>query len=74
VAVKKGILLPENTTAKNIDKMRSLPTGTTSSMHSDFRKGGRTEVESLTGYVVRLAQSMAVSTPVYVKMFEKLRP
>ena len=73
VAVKKGIVLPENTTAKNIDKMRSLPAGTTSSMHSDFRKGGRTEVESLTGYVVRLAQTMAVSAPVYFKMFEKLR-
>ncbi len=73
VADAKGIRLSENTTAKNIEKMRSLPPGTTSSMHSDFRKGGSAEVESLTGYVVRLAQGMAVSTPVYVKMFEKLR-
>lgn len=73
VADAKGIRLSENTTAKNIEKMRSLPPETTSSMHSDFRKGGRTEVESLTGYVVSLAQTIAVSTPVYVKMFEKLR-
>ncbi len=73
VADAKGILLPENTTRNNIDKMRSLPAGTTSSMHSDFIKGGRTELESLTGHVVRLAESLGVSTPVYIKMFEKLR-
>lgn len=72
VAAAKGIRLPENTTAKNIEKMRSLPAGTTSSMHSDFRKGGMTEVESLTGYVVSLAKAFYVPAPVYQQAYEHL--
>ncbi len=72
VADAKGIVLPGDTMKKNIDKMRSLPPGTTSSMHSDFRRGGQTELDSLTGYVIRLADEFGVSVPAYEMMFEKL--
>ncbi len=73
VAIANGIILPENITLINIDKMRSLPPETTTSMHSDFKKGGRTELESLTGYVVRLAKSLEVSVPVFNMMYGKLK-
>ena len=74
VAEKAGMSLPENTTKVNIDKMRSLPPGTTSSMHSDFRKGvaGRTELESLTGHVIRLAEKSGIDLHFYKMMYEKL--
>lgn len=68
VADAKGIVLPDDTMNKNIDKMRSLPAGTTSSMHSDFRKGGRTELGSLTGYVIQSAHTFGVSVPTYEMM------
>jgi 2-dehydropantoate 2-reductase len=73
VADAKQILLPADTTKNNLDKMRSLPPESTTSMHSDFRKGGRTELESLTGYVIREAAAMHLSVPTYSLMYEKLR-
>ena len=73
VADAKGIRVSAGITQKNLDKMKSLPAGTTTSMHSDFRKGGRTELKSLTGYVIRSARAFNVSLPTYLKMYEKLK-
>ncbi|MBX7150099.1 2-dehydropantoate 2-reductase [bacterium] len=68
----KLITLSENIIDKHLTKMGTLPYDTTSSMHSDFKKGGRTEIASLTGYVVKMGQEFGVSTPLYKIMFEKL--
>jgi len=73
VADSKKILLPESVTQKNIEKLKSLPDGATTSMHSDFKKGGKTELESLTGYVVREAGLMNVPVPTYQMMYERLK-
>lgn len=51
----------------------SLPAGSTSSMNSDYLAGRRTEVETLIGVVVRLGQKHGIPTPVYSKVYEKLR-
>lgn len=51
----------------------SLPAGSTSSMNSDYLAGRRTEVETLIGVVVRLSQKHGIPTPVYSKVYEKLR-
>jgi 2-dehydropantoate 2-reductase len=51
----------------------SLPAGSTSSMNSDYLAGRRTEVETLIGVVVRLGQKHGISTPVYSKVYEKLK-
>lgn len=72
VTEAKRIILSENIIDKHLTKMASLPYDTTSSMHSDFKKGGRTEIESLTGYVVKMGLEWSVSTPLYQTMFEKL--
>lgn len=41
-------------------------------MHSDFQKGNRTEVETLTGYVVRAAQELGIEVPTYQFMYKGL--
>ena len=41
-------------------------------MHSDFKKGGKTEVESLTGYVVHQGKELNIATPNYEKIFVAL--
>lgn len=72
VADAHGINLPENIIQKNIDIMASLPYETTSSMHSDFLNGKPTEVESLTGYVVRLGKELGVPAPVFEMVYQSL--
>ena len=73
VADKIGIPVAKNIVSKTILRAESLPYETTSSMHSDFKKGGKTEVETLTGYVVRLGQKTGVATPAYAKAYAKLK-
>ena len=41
-------------------------------MHSDFLQGGSTEVETLTGYVVREAEDLRVDLPMYKRMYREL--
>jgi 2-dehydropantoate 2-reductase len=68
VAAAKGILFPDTIIETTIGKMERLPYETTSSMHSDFRKGGKTEYNSLTAYVVQLGKKLNIKTPVYEKV------
>lgn len=37
-----------------------MPAGSTTSMHSDFLAGKKTELETLTGYVIRQAEKLAL--------------
>ena len=48
-----------------------IPTST-SSMHVDFMVGRPTELENLTGYVVRAARSLGLSLPTYERMYHAL--
>ena len=41
-------------------------------MHVDFMAGRATELENLTGYVVRTARAHGISLPTYEKMYEAL--
>ncbi len=72
VAKAHGVKLPENIVQKNLDIMASLPYETTASMHTDYLNGKPTEVESITGYVVRLGRKLGVPTPVYEKIYAAL--
>jgi 2-dehydropantoate 2-reductase len=64
VARAKGIPI-ESTYAENrLAFCDSLPAEMTSSMHKDLERGGRLEVEWLSGSVVRLGESLGVPTPV----------
>lgn len=73
LAQLKKIKISEEINTAIRDRIFFLPYDATSSMHTDFKKGGQTEIESLTGYVVNLAQSLNCETPVYIKMYEYLK-
>lgn len=72
VARKKGISLSEGIAQKVIDQMERIPADTTTSMQRDFRAGKNTELESLTGYIVREGERLGVPTPVYDLMYASL--
>ncbi len=73
VADAKKIILPSNIIEKTITTMESLPYETTTSMHSDFIKGGKTEYRSLTEYVVKTGKTLHVETPEYEKILQNLK-
>jgi len=68
VADALNILLPENIIESTIKKMEKLPFETTSSMHSDFQKGNRTEFKSLTEYVSLQGKKLGIATPAFDKV------
>lgn len=72
VAKAENILLPTEIISTTLQKMELLPYETTSSMHSDFRSGSRTEIESLTAHVVELAARHGIATPVYRRILDGL--
>ena len=67
------IKVPDNITEKVLNKLKALPFETTSSMHSDFMHNKpNTELESLTGYVLRQGIKYNLATPTYRESYEKL--
>jgi 2-dehydropantoate 2-reductase len=72
VAAAKGIALPADIVEKNIQLMATVPDESTSSMHTDYLNSKNTEVESLTGYVVKQGHELQVPTPTYEKMYKTL--
>lgn len=72
VARAKEIKFAEEAIQEKFDKLGSLPFEATSSMHTDFEKGNRAEIESLVGYVVREAEKLNVNVPVYEKVYDTL--
>lgn len=69
VAAAKGIKLPQEIITQNLEVVRKLPQEATSSMQRDFRSGTQTELENLTGYVVREGEKVGVQTPHYAKIY-----
>lgn len=73
VARAKRINVGPDIETATLEKIKKAPPGSTSSMHSDFKKGGRTELETLTGYVVTEAAKLGVAVPMYEKFYGELR-
>ncbi len=73
IADAKKISLSENIIQKTLDKISSLPYETTSSMHSDFQRGNKAEVNSLTAYAIELGRELSVPTPYYEKLLVGLK-
>lgn len=73
VAEAKKVSLPTEVIEKTLAMMRRMPYETTSSMHSDFIKGGKTEYRSLTEYVVKWGKDLNIETPEYERILEKLK-
>ncbi len=57
---------------RTLQKISALPPDSTSSMHRDFKKGGKTEVESLTGYIVESGKKQNIATPQYERIYSEL--
>ena len=72
VAKAKGIVLSDGIAAQVVDQMERIPTDTTTSMQRDFRAHRSTELESLTGYIVREGKRLDVPTPTYDRMYAGL--
>jgi len=70
VAEAKGIILPGNIIQKFLDRMAALPYESTTSMHTDFKNGKKTELNSLTVYVITLGKELNVPTPNYEKVLQ----
>lgn len=73
VAKAEGIDTSRNTDDQVLSRVGILPSGSTTSMHSDFQSGGATEVETLTGAVIRFAEKHGVEVPNYKKVYEALK-
>ncbi|MEG1545194.1 MAG: 2-dehydropantoate 2-reductase, partial [Tannerellaceae bacterium] len=58
VAAAKSIVLPDEIVFTSIESQKMMPNGATTSMHTDFKKGKNTELESLTGYVIRAGEEL----------------
>lgn len=56
-----------------IRQLEELPFGTSSSMHTDFKAGKKTELQTLTGIVVDLAQKHNIEAPIYNEVYEELK-
>lgn len=65
--------LADDVVDATLRRVENLPTDATSSMHADFRRGGKTELESLTGTVARLGAAHGVSTPTHDIILAVLR-
>jgi 2-dehydropantoate 2-reductase len=73
LADARGIFFPDGIEERIIAKIESMPYDATSSMHSDFQKGGKTELRSLTEYVVKEGKRLGVKTPEYEMVLDALR-
>lgn len=73
VAAKRGVQFKEDIKAKTKAKLMAARYESTSSMHSDFKKGGPTELESITGYMIREANRLGIEVPTFTKVYQALK-
>lgn len=72
IARKRGIILPEDIVPLSLEKVSDFPYDTRTSMQMDFEKGKKTEVESLTGYIVKSGIKLGIKTPLHQKVYSEL--
>jgi 2-dehydropantoate 2-reductase len=73
LAKMKSIELPANIVEKTLMKLSAFPDRATTSMHSDFqKKSNKTELDSITGYVLREAKRLGLEVPTYSWMYGSL--
>lgn len=72
VAEALGVELPQDIPFTSIESQRTIPGYSTTSMHDDYKAGKKTEIESLTGYVIKLAEAHHIDVPTYRFMYNGL--
>jgi 2-dehydropantoate 2-reductase len=73
LARAKKVNVAENIEELTLEKIQKAPQDATSSMHADFAKKGRTELETLTGYVVEESSLLDLRTPNYTWLYGHLQ-
>ena len=73
VGLAKGINLPDNLVQDSLKYVESLP-DFQNSMHGDYEAGRATELEALSGAVIRLGKQIGVKTPVHEFLYSVLLP
>lgn len=68
-----GVALPADAVEATMDLIWSLPATAMTSMQRDFERRRRTELEQLTGAVVRRGQALGVPTPAFAALYAVLR-
>jgi 2-dehydropantoate 2-reductase len=71
VAKAKGVDIFDEV-PKALETASKLPEDASTSMHLDFQNKRRTELESLSGYIVQEGKKLNVQTPLMQKMYEEL--
>lgn len=66
----KGWPVEEDAVEASLRRIERMPSGTTTSMHSDILQGHVSEVESLVGYVVRQSRVMGLEAPYYTEAYQ----
>lgn len=72
VADEKGINISNNDIQNAVKQATHVPYDSKTSMQLDFEKGSQTEVESLTGYIVKEAEKLNIEVPQMKKIYDKL--
>lgn len=72
LAAVKGLNLPQDIVLQSIQKLENSPLDATSSMHRDLKAGRKTELASLTEFVVNEGLKYEVETPTYQMVLDKL--
>ena len=73
VGLAKGINLPDDLVQKSLEFVDGLP-DFQNSMHADYENGRSTELEALSGAVVRMGKQVGVQTPVHGFLYSVLLP
>jgi len=73
VGLAKGINLPEDLVRESLEYIDGLPSFQTS-MHSEYERGLPTELDALSGAVIRLGRQIGVPTPVHSFLYSVLLP
>ena len=73
VTFAKGLAMPKDILEQTILKVEKSPQNATSSMHRDFLAKNKTELDSLTAYLVKQGEKYSVSTPTYKMVLEQLK-
>ena len=73
VAAAEGVEFEQDIIETTVRHIERLPFGTTSSMHSDFKAGRNTELDTLTRIVIELGRKHGISTPTYEMIYNQLK-
>ena len=73
VGLAKGIELPETLVQDSLKYVEGLP-DFQNSMHSDYESGKPTELDAMSGSVIRLGKQIGIQTPIHNYLYSILLP